>query len=292
MRSARATMKSIFYVTLGVALGISTSAIASSRLPNGLWQFIAGDPISADEVNSNFAELANRLDNIPAGPRGEAGPAGATGATGAAGADGSTGAMGAPGPMGPTGATGATGPTGPTGATGATGATGSAGPTGSAGLSSFWSGGLGCNYQVQAGAALPVTATFTRDPAPCVPSISSDTANGGLAVPSRYIVAGVDLAGIVFVPPAAGTYSVCSSSSMLKGGGTTAVLRLDTSIGGRSSRPAVVEGPDAVRVPVDVCVVVDTPSTAAVTVWWSGGVDPAPASLSLSNLSFTVLRLR
>lgn len=77
MPSARSTMKFAIHVSLGVAIGISTSAIASGRLPNGLWQFVAGDAISAEEVNSNFAVLSERIDNVPTSPSAIVGPSGA-----------------------------------------------------------------------------------------------------------------------------------------------------------------------------------------------------------------------
>lgn len=112
MRATKTSMKRIVYVSLGVALGISTSAIASSRLPNGLWQFIAGDPISADEVNANFALLADRLESITPGPTGATG---ATGPAGPRGIDGAVGPMGPTGPVGPTGPQGNVGPVGPPG---------------------------------------------------------------------------------------------------------------------------------------------------------------------------------
>lgn len=122
--------RSTIYAAAGIMIGVATSAVASSRLPNGLWQFIAGEPVSADEVNANFALLTDRLDNIPAGPAGERGPAGPTGPTGAAGPDGPTGPAGPVGPRGADGPVGPVGPTGPAGPAGPQGNTGPAGPTG------------------------------------------------------------------------------------------------------------------------------------------------------------------
>lgn len=130
-------------VALGLSLGLAGTALGASSLMGGLWRFVAGDPISADEINANFAELETRIEDIPAGPTGAIGPAGPTGPVGPMGP---VGAVGATGPTGPTGATGPQGvagapgpigpigPTGPQGPTGPTGLTGPAGPTGVSGL--------------------------------------------------------------------------------------------------------------------------------------------------------------
>ena len=50
---------------LGVfSLGIVIGAFASDKLSNGLFEFKAGDPIIAQEVNSNFALLQERYNEL------------------------------------------------------------------------------------------------------------------------------------------------------------------------------------------------------------------------------------
>lgn len=127
---SNSSLRAVTWVLVGVTVGLSANALAASSLMDGLWRFVAGDPISADEINANFAELESRIQNIPAGQQGPAGPAGSTGPmgpTGDTGANGATGATGATGPTGVQGPTGAVGPQGPVGPTGAAGAPGTSG---------------------------------------------------------------------------------------------------------------------------------------------------------------------
>jgi hypothetical protein len=131
----RNRIKAAGLVAVGVSIGLATNALATSSLMDGLWRFVAGDPISADEINANFAELEKRIGEVqaPTGPTGAPGPIGPAGPAGAAGPAGPVGAMGAAGPAGPTGPEGPVGLRGPTGATGATGPAGVAGPAGPVG---------------------------------------------------------------------------------------------------------------------------------------------------------------
>ena len=131
----------------GSGSGITTTGSTLKYRQNN-----SGNPLSHDDVDSNFENLRTKLNEAIAdvnsittgnvqGSTGATGPTGATGAsvTGATGPRGATGASvtGATGPRGATGAsvTGATGPRGATGVgtTGATGATGPVGATGPAG---------------------------------------------------------------------------------------------------------------------------------------------------------------
>lgn len=144
----------IAWVLVGSCLGWGASALASSQLMDGLWRFVAGDPISAEEINANFAALEQRIADSPPGPTGPTGAVGADGARGPAGPQGSQGPTGPQGPMGPAGPAGAQGPPG---APGPTGLAGPVGPTGASGVrricgvtaASF----LGGNFGGYAGAA-------------------------------------------------------------------------------------------------------------------------------------------
>jgi len=119
--------KLIITTLMGIGLVISSHAFAVGAPVANV--FSNGSPADADQVNSNFQELADRISDNP----GPAGPQGADGATGATGAQGLTGTTGPQGPAGPQGADGATGATGAQGLTGATGPQGVAGAQGLAG---------------------------------------------------------------------------------------------------------------------------------------------------------------
>lgn len=143
-RSARPSRKSnkavpAVWLVMGLGIGAAGTAVGASSFIDELWRFMPGDPISADEINANFAELERRVGEVqgatgPTGPAGAAGPVGPTGPAGPAGPMGVVGATGPAGPDGPIGPTGPRGPTGPTGPTGPQGATGPVGLTGPSGI--------------------------------------------------------------------------------------------------------------------------------------------------------------
>lgn len=73
MQSAR---KPVAWVLVGSCLGWGASALASSQLMDGLWRFVAGDPISAEEINANFVTIQTRLSDLDSAQRAYVNPAG------------------------------------------------------------------------------------------------------------------------------------------------------------------------------------------------------------------------
>ncbi len=59
--AARAT-----WLLMGVGIAWAESSVAASSLMDNIWRFAAGDPISAEEMNANFQELATRIGNTRA----------------------------------------------------------------------------------------------------------------------------------------------------------------------------------------------------------------------------------
>jgi hypothetical protein len=90
--------------------------------------FSNGQPANADQVNANFQELADRIEEIPEGPPGPQGPMGPQGLPGVNGNNGLNGPEGPPGPQGEQGIQGEQGPPGPQGPQGVQGPQGIPGP--------------------------------------------------------------------------------------------------------------------------------------------------------------------
>ena len=131
-------LRSLRLVAVGSLIG-GTLVFGLAQVAPGLIVFRAGDPITADSMNHNFAHLDGRIDVVSAdvatiesvpGPQGEPGPQGPQGEPGAPGAPGPQGTEGAQGPQGDPGAPG---PQGERGLPGLDGADGSQGPQGDPG---------------------------------------------------------------------------------------------------------------------------------------------------------------
>ena len=66
--------------TLSLILGALVSVnLQAAPAPSVTYIFNNGQPADADQVNQNFQELANRIEEIPIGPQGETGPQGEPG---------------------------------------------------------------------------------------------------------------------------------------------------------------------------------------------------------------------
>jgi hypothetical protein len=125
-------MKLVKQVRLGMSLAllgfVSMSALAA---PSVQHIFSNGQPADADQVNENFQELADRIEEIPVGPpgpQGPMGPQGLPGENGQNGLNGLDGEQGPPGPQGPQGEQGPPGIQGPQGEIGPQGPQGEPGP--------------------------------------------------------------------------------------------------------------------------------------------------------------------
>ncbi len=140
-------LRSLCLVTIGTLIG-GTLVFGLAQVAPGLIVFRAGDPITADAMNHNFAHLDGRIDVVsadvatiesvpgPQGPQGEPGPQGPQGAAGPQGVQGEPGPQGDAGPQGipgdpgPQGIQGEVGPRGLQGEAGLDGAQGDPGPQG------------------------------------------------------------------------------------------------------------------------------------------------------------------
>lgn len=140
-----------------------------------------GNPLSHNDVDSNFENLRSKLDAIrvdtnaltngdynlagPQGAQGTTGSAGSTGSQGTQGRQGTTGASGSNGSAGPQGAQGRQGTTGSTGAQGTSGSTGAQGRQGTTG-STGAQGTAGSDASTLDGADVVIkgsTGNFTWD---------------------------------------------------------------------------------------------------------------------------------
>jgi len=125
-------MKTILHhiKTLSVVAGVALSSQLNAA-PAVQFIFSNGQPADANQVNSNFQELADRIETIPVGPAGPTGPMGPQGLPGQNGANGQNGLdgdQGPPGPQGDPGPQGAQGDQGPQGEPGPAGPQGEPGP--------------------------------------------------------------------------------------------------------------------------------------------------------------------
>lgn len=64
------TMKTWQALLLGGALAVAGTSRAASQLVDGLWQFVAGDPMRATELNENFEALRRRIVTLETTRRG------------------------------------------------------------------------------------------------------------------------------------------------------------------------------------------------------------------------------
>jgi len=128
-------VKNIFY-SRSVVFLMSSPAFAAPPVQH---IFSNGQPADANQVNQNFQELADRIEEIPVGsqgPQGEQGlpgPVGPMGPQGLPGVNGQNGLNGLDGEIGPPGPPGAQGQIGPAGPQGPQGIVGPQGPQGEPG---------------------------------------------------------------------------------------------------------------------------------------------------------------
>lgn len=144
-------LRSLRLVAVGSLIG-GTLVFGLAQVAPGLIVFRAGDPITADAMNHNFAHLDGRIDAVtaevadvestpgpqgepgPQGPQGEAGPQGLQGEPGLQGPQGDVGPQGLQGEPGLQGPRGEVGPQGLQGEPGLRGPQGDVGPQGDEGL--------------------------------------------------------------------------------------------------------------------------------------------------------------
>ncbi len=216
------------------------------------------------------------------GPAGPAGPAGATGATGPAGPAGPVGATGATGPIGPTGATGPIGPTGATGATGATGPTGATGATGPIGPA----GPAGANGLIdfaQFYALMPPDNAAPVAPGTAV-GFPQDGPSSGSGVIARISSSSFNLASI-------GVYQIQFLVSVSEPGQFVVTLNgveLPYTVFGRATGTSQIAGSCLVETSaINSILTIQNPvgsSTALTVTPVAGGVDPAAASLVITQI--------
>ncbi|MGD8568191.1 MAG: hypothetical protein PVJ39_08900 [Gammaproteobacteria bacterium] len=125
-------MKWLKQVSCGLSFALAALISAPAfAAPSVQHIFSNGQPADANQVNENFQELADRIEEIPEGPQGpqgEPGPPGPQGIPGQNGANGLNGLDGERGPTGPQGEPGPPGPSGPEGPQGEIGPQGEPGP--------------------------------------------------------------------------------------------------------------------------------------------------------------------